>query len=61
MNFIKGQLYIDDRNKEIIVFDNVLLSTDSNTVKSDIYFFTEIETYSPRLYFGKEINHIKEY
>jgi len=61
MEFIKNHLYKDIETKRILVFDNMLKSTSNVSVRHDIYFFTEIETYSPVLYFGKEIERLKEY
>lgn len=61
MNFIKNHFYIDKRNKTVLIFDSMLKATDSIPNRSDIYFFTEVETYFPRLYFGKEIEYLKEY
>ena len=61
MEFIKNHLYKDIETKRILVFDNMLKSTSNVSVRHDIYFFTEIETYSPVLYFEKEIERVKEY
>ena len=61
MEFIKNHLYKDIKTKRILVFDNMLKTTSGTSVRHDIYFFTEIETYSPVLYFGKEIERLKEY
>lgn len=58
MEFIKNHLYKDIETKRILVFDNMLKTTKE---QHDIYFFTEIETYSPILYFGEEIERLKEY
>ena len=58
MKFIKNHLYKDIDTKRILVFDNMLKTTKE---QHDLYFFTEIETYSPVLYFGKEIERLKEY
>ena len=61
MKFIKNHLYKDINTKKILVFDNMLKTTSNVSERHDIYFFTEIETYSPVLYFGKEIERLKEY
>lgn len=58
MEFIKNHLYKDTETKRILVFDNMLKTTKE---QHDLYFFTEIETYSPILYFGEEIERLKEY
>lgn len=57
MDFIKNHFYKDIETKKVLVFDKILKSIGQH----DIYFFTEIETYSPVLYFGKEIERLKEY
>lgn len=54
MKFIKNHLYKDIRSNAIIVFDNY----DENT---DIYYFTDIDDYFPRLYFRNEVEYLKEY
>ena len=58
MEFIKNHFYKDTETKRILVFDNMLKTTKE---QHDLYFFTEIETYFPILYFGKEIERLKEY
>lgn len=56
MNFVRNHLYIDSRTKVIMVFDNII----DNKHGSIIYIFIDIKTYFPRLYFGDEINYVKE-
>lgn len=56
MNFVRNHLYIDNRTKVIMVFDNII----NSKYGSIIYIFTDIEKYFPRLYFGDEINYVKE-
>ena len=61
MKFVKNHFYKDVETKRILVFDNMLKTTSNVSEQHDIYFFTEIETYSPVLYFGKETERLKEY
>ena len=60
MNLVKNHLYIDSRTKVIMVFDSTIIPKDSE-YGSIVYIFTDIESYFSRLYFGDEINYVKEY
>ena len=60
MNLVKNHFYIDSRTKVIMVFDSTIIPKD-NEYGSIVYIFTDIEGYFSRLYFGDEINYVKEY
>lgn len=54
MKFKKNNFYKDIRSNVIMVFD-------SHDKELDIYYFTDIDDYFPRIYFRNEVKYLKEY